>query len=80
MPNTCGNKPAPELEAAIAPRLQRWTGWQYLRPGWHLMAQVARSWLADYAPSMGAALAFYTLFSLAPPAADCGVGGGVGIW
>ncbi|MBP9149637.1 MAG: YihY/virulence factor BrkB family protein, partial [Rhodoferax sp.] len=30
------------------------------------MAQVARSWLADYAPSMGAALAFYTLFSLAP--------------
>jgi membrane protein len=25
-----------------------------------------QSWLEDYAPSMGAALAYYTLFSLAP--------------
>ncbi len=31
-----------------------------------LLRQVARSWLDDYAPSMGAALAYYTLFSLAP--------------
>ena len=34
--------------------------------GWRLLAQTAKSWLADYAPSMGAALAYYTLFSLAP--------------
>lgn len=33
---------------------------------WRLLKQTARSWLADYAPSMGAALAYYTMFSLAP--------------
>lgn len=33
---------------------------------WSLLKQTARSWLDDYAPSMGAALAYYTLFSLAP--------------
>lgn len=31
-----------------------------------LLKQVAKSWLDDYVPSMGAALAYYTLFSLAP--------------
>ncbi len=33
---------------------------------WGLIKQVATSWLDDYVPSMGAALAFYTMFSLAP--------------
>ena len=33
---------------------------------WSLLRQTVLSWLDDYAPSMGAALAFYTLFSLAP--------------
>lgn len=33
---------------------------------WGLLVQTAKSWLSDYAPSMGAALAYYTLFSLAP--------------
>lgn len=33
---------------------------------WRLLKQTAGSWLSDYAPSMGAALAYYTLFSLAP--------------
>lgn len=33
---------------------------------WGLLVQTTRSWLGDYAPSMGAALAYYTLFSLAP--------------
>ncbi|MEO8857394.1 MAG: YihY/virulence factor BrkB family protein [Burkholderiaceae bacterium] len=33
---------------------------------WILMQRVATSWIDDYAPSMGAALAFYTMFSLAP--------------
>ncbi len=33
---------------------------------WRLLKQASRSWLDDYVPSMGAALAFYTLFSLAP--------------
>lgn len=33
---------------------------------WRLLRQTAQSWLDDHAPSMGAALAYYTLFSLAP--------------
>jgi len=33
---------------------------------WALQKQVVSSWLDDYGPSMGAALAYYTLFSLAP--------------
>ncbi len=33
---------------------------------WILAKRVSTSWLDDYAPSMGAALAFYTMFSLAP--------------
>lgn len=33
---------------------------------WGLTKQVASSWLDDYVPSMGAALAYYTIFSLAP--------------
>lgn len=34
--------------------------------GWNLLRRVATSWQDDYVPSMGAALAFYTTFSLAP--------------
>ena len=33
---------------------------------WILVKRVLNSWIDDYAPSMGAALAFYTMFSLAP--------------
>lgn len=33
---------------------------------WSLLRQTVQSWLDDRAPSMGAALAYYTLFSLAP--------------
>ncbi len=33
---------------------------------WGLIKQVAASWREDYVPSMGAALAYYTMFSLAP--------------
>lgn len=33
---------------------------------WGLLKQVGTCWLDDYVPSMGAALAFYTMFSLAP--------------
>jgi membrane protein len=37
-----------------------------IAPYWNLVKQVAFSWVDDYAPSMGAALAYYTMFSLAP--------------
>ena len=36
------------------------------RQAWQLLTDVAVAWLDDYASSMGAALAYYTLFSLAP--------------
>src|ERR1700704_4089426 len=33
---------------------------------WAMLKQAGTAWLDDYAASMGAALAYYTLFSLAP--------------
>lgn len=33
---------------------------------WNLISKSVSMWLDDYAPSMGAALAYYTLFSMAP--------------
>jgi membrane protein len=33
---------------------------------WNLIKSTFSSWLDDYAPSMGAALAYYTMFSIAP--------------
>jgi len=33
---------------------------------WLIVKQSVQSWLDDYAPSMGAALAYYTMFSIAP--------------
>jgi len=37
-----------------------------LKACWQLVKQAAEAWIDDYAPSMGAALAYYTAFSLAP--------------
>jgi membrane protein len=36
------------------------------RQGWQLLKQAVTAWSDDYAPSMGAALSYYTLFSIAP--------------
>jgi membrane protein len=36
------------------------------RLAWRLLTQTVRAWSGDYAASMGAALAFYTLFSIIP--------------
>ena len=36
------------------------------RSVWSLIETTVDSWLDDYAPSMGAALAYYTMFSIAP--------------
>ena len=33
---------------------------------WTLMKGAVSAWIADYAPSMGAAIAYYTAFSIAP--------------
>jgi membrane protein len=37
-----------------------------LKSSWTLLHQTVLAWLDNYCPSMGAALAYYTLFSLAP--------------
>ena len=37
-----------------------------LRQGWRLAQSTVRAWADDYAPSMGAALSYYALFSIAP--------------
>jgi membrane protein len=37
-----------------------------LKQGWQLAKQAVGAWSDDYAPSMGAAIAYYTLFSIAP--------------
>jgi len=37
-----------------------------LQEGWLLLERTGQAWLDDYAPSMGAALSYYTVFSLAP--------------
>ena len=33
---------------------------------WPLVKQAVSAWVEDYAPSMGAAIAYYTMFSIAP--------------
>ncbi len=38
----------------------------HLKQIWDLIRKSVTAWVDDYAPSMGAALAYYTLFSLAP--------------
>ena len=37
-----------------------------IRQAWTLIKKSVSSWVDDYAPSMGAALSYYTLFSIAP--------------
>ena len=39
---------------------------KFLKQSWLLMQDAGQAWVDDYAPSMGAALAYYTVFSLAP--------------
>ena len=37
-----------------------------LKQGWSLLKEAVQAWSNDYAPSMGAALSYYSMFSLAP--------------
>jgi membrane protein len=37
-----------------------------VKQAWQLIKEAVSAWIDDYAPSMGAALAYYTLFSIAP--------------
>lgn len=49
--------PHPKFEQTSA----SWVGRQ-----WQIILAAGNAWIDDYAPSMGAALSYYTLFSLAP--------------
>ncbi len=42
------------------------TATSFLGRQWQIIKAAANAWVDDYAPSMGAALSYYTLFSLAP--------------
>lgn len=50
----------PVAERATSPSLRSIQGW------WHLVRRAATAWIEDYAPSMGAALSYYSVFSMAP--------------
>jgi membrane protein len=51
------------MDTIASPSPSRWPG---LRAWWSLVKQAGNSWIDDYAPSMGAALSYYSMFSLAP--------------
>ena len=52
-----------QTQEAIGARARAGSALAYL---WDLIRKSFAAWLDDYAPSMGAALAYYTMFSLAP--------------
>lgn len=53
------------MRQASSPPLQRSNRWSAQRV-WRLIKQSLAAWAEDSAPSMGAAIAYYTLFSIAP--------------
>ena len=52
----------PKTETSVATTVKR----NFVGRQWHLLREAVKVWSDDYAPSMGAALSYYTLFSLAP--------------
>jgi len=57
--------PADYLEDATpgVARIAQGTKWQQ---GWNMCKAAVNAWIDDFAPSMGAAIAYYTMFSIAP--------------
>src|SRR5450759_2344309 len=51
---------AAQESAAVVPQ------GNWLSQQWQMIKAAVKAWVDDYAPSMGAALSYYTLFSLAP--------------
>lgn len=47
------------------PKFEQTSG-SFIGRQWQIFMAAANAWMDDYAPSMGAALSYYTLFSLAP--------------
>lgn len=62
-------KDAKEAEASASTSAQpkfEHTSASWIGRQWQILVAAANAWMDDYAPSMGAALSYYTLFSLAP--------------
>ena len=57
---------APAATTAAAPAFKHIPAGSFLTRLWHLIKAAVSSWVDDFAPSMGAALSYYTVFSLAP--------------
>ena len=57
-----GSATAPGAQPAFKPVPRG----SFLTRSWHLIKAAVSSWVDDFAPSMGAALSYYTVFSLAP--------------
>jgi len=56
-----------EPAASTPPRpMFEQTSGSWIGRQWQIFLAAANAWMDDYAPSMGAALSYYTLFSLAP--------------
>ena len=55
----------PSTSTPPRPRFEQ-TSASWIGREWQIFLAAANAWMDDYAPSMGAALSYYTLFSLAP--------------
>jgi len=55
----------PSTDAPKQPLFEH-TSTSWIGRQWQIFLAAANAWMDDYAPSMGAALSYYTLFSLAP--------------
>ena len=55
----------PSTSTPPRPRFEQ-TSASWIGREWQIFLAAAKAWMDDYAPSMGAALSYYTLFSLAP--------------
>jgi membrane protein len=55
----------PVADAPARPMFEQ-TSSSWIGRQWQICVAAANAWMDDYAPSMGAALSYYTLFSLAP--------------
>ena len=55
----------PATSTPPRPRFEQ-TSSSWIGRQWQMFLAAANAWMDDYAPSMGAALSYYTLFSLAP--------------
>jgi len=57
--------PEPSASTPALPKFEQ-TSTSWIGRQWQIFLAAANAWMDDYAPSMGAALSYYTLFSLAP--------------